>query len=138
MFTLDFEASGLNLGLSYPIEVGYTNGKLSREMLIKPAPNWWWWSYKSEEIHGISQNELLQGLSVVEVCNTINQDLLGENVLVDGYMYDKYWLTTLYEAAGLKPTFQLSQITDKEWFLSKHNISHRALADARQLWRWVN
>lgn len=140
MFTLDFEASGLHLGLSYPIEVGYTDGTLEREMLIRSSPDWWYWDDTSELVHGISRNELALGMSVFEVCETMNQDLKDQTVVVDGGQYDLYWLNTLYDAAGFTPTFQLAQITDNEWFRlrSEGDIAHRALADARQLWEFIH
>lgn len=130
-WALDFEASGLDLNDSYPIEVGYTNGSIHKATLIKPHSTWTHWNKDSEAIHGIDRNSLLYGKDVFEVCEQLNIDLLGQNVIVDGGRYDQFWLDRLYQAANMIPTFTLSYV--RTMFIEP--VKHRALADAEQIWK---
>lgn len=132
-FVIDFEASGLDLGKSYPIEVGYTNGIIEYSTLIKPASNWTYWNKESEGIHKISRNELQAGKTPEEVCERMNKDLFEECVYCDGGMYDLYWLSVLYESCNKTPTFNLKFVQTDDF----KNIKHRALDDARQIHNYL-
>lgn len=135
-FALDFEASGLDLQKSYPIEVGYTNGEgISASMLIKRAADWTYWNEDSEFIHGICRETLdLEGRDISYVVHRMNTDLAGQSVVVDGGDYDLFWLNRLYAASRLMPTFRLQSVVVPRF----KDVQHRALPDAIQLWEWVN
>lgn len=147
---LDFEASGFGYH-SYPIEVGYSLGCGERFcMLIRPERSWVYWDENAEEVHGISR-ELLQrsGLDVVQVCNTLNQRLMGRTLYSDAWVVDKQWLNKLFAAAGIQPSFQLSAIehiqTECQYMMwdevRNHMLSessgerHRASSDAEFIQR---
>ena len=136
-WALDFEASSLNMAISYPIEVGYTNGVDEWSSLILPNEDWFDWDPASQEIHGIARSELFEhGKPGPEVCATMNKDLAGQVVYCDGGMYDILWLHRLFDAVGVKPEFQL-----QHYSLNYHDdelVAHRALADAKQIWRLID
>lgn len=135
-FALDFEASGLDLKRSYPIEVGYTDGDgIAVSMLIKPAADWTYWNEDSQVIHGIDR-ELLdrEGHDISYVVHKLNNDLAGHSVVVDGGDYDLFWLNRLYAASMLMPTFRLQNIAVPRF----KDVQHRALPDAVQLWHWID
>lgn len=136
-WTIDFEASGLDLMDSYPIECGYTNGLIEREFLIKPAEGWWHWDTTAEKVHGISQGELLtKGENPCYVADEMIKDLSGKIVICDGWQYDLYWMWTLFDTAGItKPGFALRQTPIR---VGKDNCDHRALSDAKLLWNHLN
>lgn len=108
---LDFEASGFGYE-SYPIEVGLALGGGERFCtLILPLKEWQHWDDDAAKIHQISQQDLLRhGVPIVDVCLRLNQ-LLGEQVVYsDGWVVDKPWLNTLYQAGNMEPSFSLSPI----------------------------
>ena len=136
-WALDFEASSLNMAISYPIEVGYTNGIMEWSSLIIPHPDWFDWDPASQEIHGIAREELFaKGKSGPEVCSIMNKHLAGEIIYCDGGMYDILWLHRLFDAADMKPSFKLQNYS----LIYKDNepVAHRALADAKQIWKMIN
>ena len=112
---LDFEASSLS-HRSYPIEVAYSleNGWVESH-LIRPAGQLGWrdWSEQAEAMHGISRDLLvLGGQSPRRVAEQLNRALHGRTVYCDGGEYDRFWLTRLYHAAGLKARFVLADCAD--------------------------
>lgn len=143
-FVLDFEAAGLNMAWSYPIEVGYCNGSVEYEALIKPYPGWDYWSVESQEIHNISQHEIMfSGLDGADVCARMNKDLAGQVVYVDGGMYDQIWCERLFSEANALMNFQLSFVPVpimKELVKFKRDriVAHRALADAKEIWKFID
>lgn len=158
---IDFEASGLDLGKSYPIEVGFCDETGSGDSwLIKPDSEWLWWDPSAEGIHKIKRSELKKsGLEPVMIASILNATLKTETVYCDGHRYDAYWLNELFRVANLRPTFQLGnyssfiqqeilnlpisvQKKQKKWkafvgeyYSKKEVIQHRALADCQRLAR---
>ena len=134
-WTLDFEASGLDLKRSYPIEVGYTDGTMKKVFYIKPVKEWTYWNKDSEYIHKINRAFIEEyGFDVKEVCEKMNLDLQGQSVIVDGGEFDYFWLNRLYAAANMQPTFRLQSVSHPNF----KSVEHRALSDAIQLWNWVS
>ena len=131
IWTIDFEASSLDMIMSYPIQVGYFNGEIEREFLIKPLSGWTDWDEKSQAIHGINRHELLEGLTVNEVAERMNEDLIGNKVWCDGGLSDQTWNFRIFDAAGIEPKFQ---VLHYQIIGINENVEHRALPDAKQLW----
>ena len=145
---LDMEASGFGRA-SYPIEVGYAlpDGQTFCT-LIRPEPGWTHWDTAAERVHHISRQAALQhGKPAADVARLLNQRLDGQTVYSDGWAHDYPWLGSLFEAAGLTPTFKLDNLrallSDQEanhWHVVKRQVSrelhlerHRASADAKLL-----
>lgn len=145
---IDLEASGFGRG-SYPIEVGFVQA--SGECfctLIQPEADWQHWDASAEALHGITR-ELLRrhGRASAWVAEQLNQRLAGQVVYCDAWAHDYPWLSRLYDAAGLVPSFRLA---DLRALLSEDEAArwhpvldqvrseaalgrHRASADARTL-----
>ena len=109
---LDFEASGLDDDLTYPVEVAVArHDGQARSWLIKPVEEWLesgTWNEDSAEVHGLSL-DLLQreGAPVDEVAQALVEFVDGYVVLSDARYADGFWLRRLFAAAFRKPTFQL-------------------------------
>ncbi|MGS0753431.1 3'-5' exonuclease [Roseateles sp. GG27B] len=145
---LDIEASGFGRG-SYPIEIGFI-GPEGRAFcaLIKPEPDWLHWDASAEALHGISR-ELLQrcGKAPLWVATEINACLAGQIVYCDAWGYDYPWLSRLFDAVGLVPSFRLadlrSLLTEDDqayWQAALEQVRaelqlrrHRASSDAKVL-----
>ncbi len=108
---LDFEASGFGYD-SYPIEVGVAlSGGERFCTLIQPLEGWRHWDDEAAKIHQISQQDLLRhGVPIVDVCLRLNQLLSEQVVYSDGWVVDKPWLNTLFQAGNIEPSFSLSPI----------------------------
>lgn len=108
---IDFEASSLG-AMSYPIEVGWTNGSDVHSILIKPIPEWTDWSdYAEKEIHHISKQMLENcGVSPYEALSQLNSNFGSGILWCDGGHYDAWWLQRLEDAAGFKASFRLGDI----------------------------
>jgi hypothetical protein len=105
---IDFEASGLNMVRSYPIQVAWSMPDDSIEShYIRPEPGWEYWDNQAEvEIHGIRRDLLLeQGKSARWVAERMNECLTGFEVFWDGGDWDAFWLRRLFEAAPEAPSF---------------------------------
>lgn len=142
---VDIEASGFGAA-SYPIEVGLALASGQRHsMLIQPASDWTQWESSAEAVHHISRQTLLQhGRPVREVADTLNDLLAGQSTYSDGWVVDKPWMSTLFQAAGVSMQFRLSPIEQlmseaqmeqwdavKQQLFSEHRESrHRASYDA--------
>ena len=142
---IDVEASGFG-SLSYPIEVGVINQSGKRFCsLIKPQSDWTHWDEQAETLHGISRQLLTEkGLSVQEVCQQLNQFLMGQVVYSDGWVVDDTWLIKLFHAAKVTKQFHVSSlemILDEAqmslWHATKDRLleqmkeqRHRASSDA--------
>lgn len=104
----DFEASGLAAD-TYPIEVAWSlpDGDIHSSLIrIDDGWNGGYWDPQAESLHGISQARLAaEGRPAKEICEWMNAELDGENLYFDGEDYDRLWLTMLFEAGGVKPTF---------------------------------
>ncbi|MEH6712091.1 MAG: hypothetical protein V7733_12830 [Paraglaciecola polaris] len=142
---LDIEASGFGAD-SYPIEVGVALNSDSRFCrLIRPANGWLHWSEEAQSLHGISRQMLNEkGAPVHQVCIELNQLLVGKTAYSDGWVVDSPWLSRLFESAGMKMEFELSQLEIilneqqmNNWHVTKSRIltqtqalRHRASHDA--------
>ena len=58
-FFIDFEASGIAPD-SYPIEVAVVSNETVYSSLIKPVRYWTHWSFDAQDMHGLTQDHLLQ------------------------------------------------------------------------------
>ena len=147
---LDIEASGFGRD-SYPVEVGFVlpDGQ-SYCTLIKPAPTWTHWDPAAERLHRIPLRIAMRaGRSVAEVAAQLNERLHGRTLYCDGWAHDYVWLSVLFDAAHLTPTFKLDNLrvllTEHEaalWARVKQQITaemqlprHRASSDAKILQR---
>lgn len=145
---IDLEASGFGRG-SYPIEVGYfmPDGQ-SYCTLIRPEPEWTHWDDSAGQVHGITREILAQhGKPAAEVCRVLNENLRGQRVYCDAWAHDYVWLSVMYDAAGLSPSFQLKDLrellndcSESIWHPTREEIEarfalrrHRASGDARIL-----
>jgi len=145
---IDIEASGFGRG-SYPIEVGYymPDGQAYCS-LLSPADGWTHWDESAEAVHGIDRELLVsKGKPVAEVCHTLNRALRGQRVYCDAWAYDYVWLSLMYDAAGLVPSFDLKDIREllgecekSLWHGTRREVEarlaltrHRASGDARLL-----
>ena len=145
---LDIEASGFGHD-SYPVEIGFVlSGGQTYCTLIKPVPGWTHWDPAAEKVHRIPlQTVITHGRDVVEVATQLNQRLQGLTVYCDAWPRDHRWLATLYDAAGLTPSFRLDDLrallSEQEaafWDVVKRQITtemrlprHRASSDAKIL-----
>ncbi|MGX9764500.1 MULTISPECIES: 3'-5' exonuclease family protein [Pseudomonas] len=139
-FFIDFEASGIAPD-SYPIEVAVVSNETVYSSLIKPARYWTHWSFDAQDMHGLSQDHLLQeGDPPHTVAERMNQLFSGQ-VLCSDSPQDGFWLDVLFEAADQIPTFELKPL---EVFVGREAASdiyrllpttrhHRALHDATAL-----
>ncbi|MDE2439395.1 MAG: hypothetical protein KGP14_00100 [Betaproteobacteria bacterium] len=145
---IDIEASGFGRG-SYPIEIGYylPNGQ-AYCTLITPETAWTHWDKSAERVHGICRDILLaKGKPAVEVCLELNRQLRGQFIYCDAWSYDYVWLSKLFDAANLVPTFTLKDIREllsecekNLWQTTRAAVElrlqlrrHRASSDARML-----
>lgn len=142
---IDVEASGFG-SLSYPIEVGVINQSGKRFCsLIKPQSDWIHWDQQAESLHGISRQLLAEkGLSVQQVCQQLNQFLMGQVVYSDGWVVDDTWLIKLFHVAKTTMQFQVSSLemilneaqmslwhsTKDRLFKETKEPRHRASSDA--------
>ncbi|HSD39813.1 MAG TPA: hypothetical protein VLC92_20065 [Rhodocyclaceae bacterium] len=145
---IDLEASGFGTG-SYPIEVGFVLPDGSTQcMLIKPDESWTHWDSRAEAVHGITRETLqAHGKPPLEVASKLNRSLAGLTVYSDAWAHDFTWLSVLYEAAGLVPTFKLEHLmvlmdecSKTHWNNARSSVEnelqvrrHRASNDARVL-----
>ncbi len=108
---IDIEASGFG-HCSYPIEVGYVLGDgRSGCMLVRPALQWTHWDEAAAQVHGITRDTLRShGKPALEVAVRLNAELAGLTAYCDGWAHDYAWLATLFEEAGLSPSFKLESV----------------------------
>lgn len=145
---LDIEASGFGRG-SYPIEVGFVAADGTTFCaLVRPEPDWLHWDEAAEALHGISRDLLLRhGRPALWMAEQINARLRGQTVYCDGWGQDYPWLSRLYDAAGLQPSFRLDDLSrlldegeSRRWSSVTDGVRrrqqlnrHRASSDARVL-----
>ena len=145
---IDIEASGFGRG-SYPIEIGYfmPDGQ-SFCTLIRPDVGWSHWDSSAEAVHGISRDVLgAHGKPLIDVCLALNRQLRGQRIYCDAWAYDYVWLSVMYDAADLVPSFELKDLRDllsecekSLWHATRAAVEvrlalrrHRASGDARIL-----
>ena len=119
-YIIDLEASGLASN-SYPIEIGLALEPGQRYCtLIKPVDIWDHWDQHAESVHGISRETLQQkGRAVTEIASELNQLLHDKTVFSDAWGVDSAWVTTLFAAARMEKTFNVSSL---EMILSESQI----------------
>lgn len=132
---LDIEASGFG-ATSYPIEVGVAMDNDTRFCrLIRPQSDWLHWSEEAQGLHGISRSMLLEkGAPVQQVCIELNQLLSGRTAYSDGWVVDSPWLSRLYESAGMRMAFELSQldlILNEQQMDNWHETKSRILSQTK-------
>jgi len=142
---VDVEASGFG-GTSYPIEIGVALDDGHKYCsLVHPEPDWTHWDLEAERVHRISRDLLeTYGRPAREVAQTLNELLATRTVYTDGWVVDKPWLSTLFQAARLEMQFRvsplemiLSEVQMEEWHAEKARVlatldlsRHRASHDA--------
>ncbi|WP_339473601.1 hypothetical protein [Pseudomonas fluorescens] len=95
---------------SYPIEVAVVPSETSFSSLIKPARYWTHWSFDAYDMHGLTQDHLLQEVDTPDaVARNMNQLFSGQ-VLCSDSPQDSFWFDVLFEAADLMPTFELKPL----------------------------
>lgn len=108
---IDFEASGLNLVDSYPIQVGFIDTKNSiQKYFISPENihDWTSWCTDAENIHHFPREHVIQhGLHPHEIAKILNKELMNCHVYCNGYANDLFWCNRLYNAANQSPTFEI-------------------------------
>ena len=142
---IDIEASGLEPE-SYPIELGWadTFGN-SDGFLVRPLDDWTHWDPVAESIHGIARDDLFQrGLDVVNAAERLNNMLGFETVFCDALGSDLFWISRLFDAANIEPSFRLADLYQLHKLLSDEHmlslqhvlkklpIPHRAQGDAER------
>lgn len=146
LICLDLEASGLG-PLSYPVEVAWksTADNQSDSFLINPetASDWNYWDDFAEEMHGICRTELVrEGIAVSAACERMNQALKGKDVLSDAWEFDHFWLTRLFNEAGVQMAFRLQGLETvlageelvQYHFICKTQLRrHRAMKDVEHI-----
>lgn len=140
---VDFEASGIAPD-SYPIEVAIVSAEAQYLALIRPARYWTHWSWDAQDIHGIPRDILLtEGLEPSLIAAELNERFDGAKLCSDSPQ-DGFWLDTLYEAAGVEPSFALLPLESfvgraaageiyRMMPASRAHRAHRALPDATAL-----
>ncbi|WP_341936862.1 hypothetical protein [Marinimicrobium sp. C2-29] len=94
---IDFEASGLDMEMSYPISVGIATSDVNYYAIIKPKSDWTHWCVDAERIHKIPRYHLVEyGLPTAEVVKNIER-LLPSNrtIFSDNPSWDGFWATRL-------------------------------------------
>lgn len=113
---LDFEASSLG-SASFPIEVAWnlSDGSIESHLISpKGIDKWRDWSFKSQELHGISREELIvNGKPPSWICHRMNECLSGKVVYTEDPDYDGTWLSELFSVSRIdKPEFELRNVDD--------------------------
>lgn len=111
------------------------------QALIRPARYWTHWSWDAQDMHGISRETLLaDGVEPGVIAAQLNETFNGAKICSDSPQ-DGFWLETLYEAAGVEPSFELLPLesfvgrpaADEIYRLLPSRHAHRALPDAKAL-----
>ncbi|MBI2486196.1 MAG: hypothetical protein HYW01_04405 [Deltaproteobacteria bacterium] len=131
---LDFQPSRL-ASVSYPIEVAWNYADSSIEShLISPRGIYKWtdWSFKSQDLHGITKEELIvHGKPPSWICRQMNECFSGKVVYTEDPDYDGMWLSELFSVYFVeKPKFEFGNINDL-----LENILSPNFADRTQDWQ---
>ncbi|MEO8488231.1 hypothetical protein [Pseudomonas sp.] len=137
---VDFEASGIAPD-SYPIEIAVVSSAGQYQALIRPCRYWTYWSWDAQDIHGIAKDILLiDGLEPSLIAAELNVRFDGAKLCSDSPQ-DVFWLDTLYEAAGVEPSFALLPLecfvgrvaAGEIYRMMPASRAHRALPDEAAL-----
>jgi hypothetical protein len=136
---IDFEASSLWAGGSYPIEVGWCDVDGNGAGVLIRHNNGWCpdWSWQSEQVHRITRQMLAdQGLPAVDVARHLLSVVGAPDVLLvsDAPDFDSRWLRSLLDTAGrtmpLRPLKDLDEVLGLECLpLLGLPLSEMAVAD---------
>lgn len=109
---LDIEASGLDKA-SYPIEIAWNDAKGNiTSFIIKPHPEWTYWSDEAEKLHRIYREELEEsGITLNDACDRLDAELSGRGIYSDAPFYEKQWLDKLYQTANRRRPFAILGIS---------------------------
>lgn len=148
LIILDIEASGFGVG-SYPIEIGYVDANgATWSAQVQPHADWLHWDHEAEKLHQQSRQELMvHGQTPHAIATHLNLAFAGKTLYTDGWYQDFVWLHSLYEAAGMNPSFKLEDLSvlltyeqQAVWHETKQHIrdthklpEHRAAMDAKAL-----
>jgi hypothetical protein len=103
---VDFEASGIAPD-SYPLEIAVVAADFEYQALIRPVYYWTHRSFDAQDMHGISRENLFAiGLEPSLIAAELNVRFEGARLCSDSPQ-DGFWLGTLYEAAGIEPSFEM-------------------------------
>lgn len=119
---IDIEASGFGRK-SYPIEVGLAmpDGK-THCFIISPPDHWTFWDEEAEAVHGITRELLMEhGREPIDVCNSLNQLLLGQRVYSDAWSHDISWLGKLFDLIQVPQLFQMDSLRT---LMSEEQVIH--------------
>ncbi|MAB13277.1 hypothetical protein FHS78_001856 [Parvibaculum indicum] len=104
---IDFEAAGME---SYPIEFGWATVDIDAQeisvdsFLIRPTEDWlqnWEWTSEAELLHGLRLRDLMdKGINVETAVQRIDERFGDTPLYSDAPSFEKFWMKTLYEAAG--------------------------------------
>ena len=114
---VDIEASSIEEG-SFPIEVGWCIDDDSPPVsfLISPDPGWdttFGWSPISQAMHGITLEDLRRdGIDVVSAAGRIEAAFSHRRVVSDNPEFDDFWLSLIYEAAGISKGWTVGHVED--------------------------
>lgn len=140
----DCEASSLNMGHSYPIEIAWNDpdGTI-HSYLITPAYSWDDWDYESEKIHNIRRKDLFNfGLPVHEVAAKVSEAFSGKVIYSDAPFFDNYWCLRLLDEANIPANFKFKHINEIIYGVFKEDLeqarrlagpAHRAENDVKYL-----
>lgn len=116
---IDFEASSLH---GFPIEFGWAIADIEAgtieadSFLIRPTQDWiehWEWDPVSEEMHGISLDQLeREGVDVMDAVARISKMFGRAALFSDGAEHDEAWMHMLFEAGNTKRLPAPAFITD--------------------------
>lgn len=107
---MDFEASGLNIPNSYPIQVALLDTETNDSYCsyIEPDESWTYWSEESFAIHNIPRQLLFDVGKYPRVVAVEMMDFLHKHgqktVYCDAPQWDAFWLDQLFDAACLDST----------------------------------
>lgn len=119
---IDIEASGFGAE-SYPIEVGVAlEDGSTRCYLVLPHDDWTYWDEEAERVHRIPRDILeAHGRPLEEVAEDLNRFIGSADTFSDGWEVDKPWISQLFYAAGLFPSFRLSAL---DFILTEKQMQH--------------
>ncbi len=114
---LDIEASSIESG-SFPIEIGWCvdDERPPESFLVSPAPGWdttFGWSPISQALHGITLDDLRRdGIDVRSAVDRIEAAFAHRRVVSDNPDFDDFWLSLVYEAAGMSKAWSIGHVED--------------------------
>ena len=129
---LDFEASSLGQD-SYPIEIALVNEGLTfgYSAIINPAKTWVDWSPISQQIHRLSEQNLVDyGEDISEVIAKTSNFVFANRVYTDATTQDTFWLKRLYDAGHdnhIPPTLSDYNSLTKPYSLIKTDQNRQVL-----------